>query len=183
MKRMQKLHLHQEAHITLDSYIALIAEGDQQALAALYECTKTSVYAFALSMLKNSHDAEDVLHDCFVSIWSSAGSYRSQKKPMAWILTITRNLCLKVLRDRAKLTQLETEDWRDHTELCTELTADDKVVLEQCMSRLSDDERQIVVLHAVAGFKHREIAQLLDLALSTVLSKYHRAIKKLREQF
>lgn len=179
---MQKLHLYQEPSVILDGYIASIADGDQQALAALYECTKTGVYAFALSMLKNSHDAEDVLHDCFVSIWSNAGSYRSQMKPMAWILTITRNLCLKVFRDRAKFTQLETEDWRGHIDLCTELTADDKVVLEQCMTILSDDERQIVVLHAVAGFKHREIAQLLDLALPTVLSKYHRAIKKLREQ-
>lgn len=166
----------------LDSYIASIANGDQQALAALYEQTKSGVYAFALSTLKNSHDAEDVLHDCYVSIWSSAGSYNSQGKPMAWILTIARNLCLKTIRNRAKTTQLDTEDWRDHADLCTEMTADDKVVLEQCMQCLSDDERQIVVLHAVAGFKHREIAHLLDLALPTVLSKYHRAIKKLREQ-
>jgi RNA polymerase sigma-70 factor (ECF subfamily) len=48
------------------------------------------------------------------------------------------------------------------------------------MERLSDEERQIIVLHAVAGFKHREIGEMLDLALPTVLSKYHRAIKKLR---
>jgi RNA polymerase sigma-70 factor (ECF subfamily) len=56
----------------------------------------------------------------------------------------------------------------------------DKLVIQQCMSRLNDDERQILVLHAVAGFKHREIAALMDLALPTVLSKYHRAIRKLR---
>ena len=62
----------------------------------------------------------------------------------------------------------------------TEMTAEDKVVLQQCMENLSDTERQIVVLHAVSGFKHRQIAELLDLALPTVLSKYHRAIKKMK---
>ena len=46
--------------------------------------------------------------------------------------------------------------------------------------RLSDEERHIVVLHAVCGLKHREIAQFLGLALPTVLSKYHRSLKKLK---
>ena len=48
------------------------------------------------------------------------------------------------------------------------------------MRVLGDEERQVVMLHAVAGFKHREIAQMLDMALPTVLSKYNRALKKLR---
>ena len=46
---------------------------------------------------------------------------------------------------------------------------------------LNQQERQIVVLHAVSGFRHREIAQLLQLPLPTVLSKYHRALKKLKK--
>lgn len=54
--------------------------------------------------------------------------------------------------------------------------------MTQCMTRLTDEERQIVVLHAVAGFKHREIAQIMDLLLPTVLSKYNRALKKLKEE-
>ena len=48
------------------------------------------------------------------------------------------------------------------------------------MRILSDDEQQIVMLHAVSGMKHRETAQLLDMPTATVLSKYSRAIKKLR---
>ena len=51
----------------------------------------------------------------------------------------------------------------------------------ECLERLSDQERQIVALHAVAGFKHREIAALLELPLSTVLAKYARAIRKLKQ--
>ena len=47
------------------------------------------------------------------------------------------------------------------------------------MAQLAPEERQIVVLHAVAGLKHREIAKLLDKPLSTILNKYRRALKKL----
>ena len=47
------------------------------------------------------------------------------------------------------------------------------------MEKLNAEERQIVVLHAVAGMKNREIADLLDKPLSTILNKYRRALKKL----
>ena len=50
------------------------------------------------------------------------------------------------------------------------------------MEALSDEERQIVALHALSGFRHREIAEVLELPLATVLSKYHRALKKLRSR-
>ena len=54
------------------------------------------------------------------------------------------------------------------------------MVLEKVLHTLTDSERQIVMLHAVAGVKHREIAAILDMPTATVLSKYSRAIKKLR---
>ena len=57
---------------------------------------------------------------------------------------------------------------------------DDKLLVEACLKILTDEERQIVVLHAVAGMKHRQIGEFLSLPLSTVLSKYHRSIKKMR---
>ena len=59
----------------LGELIHNIADGDRGALAELYKLTNKDVYAFALSILKNIHDAEDVLQDCFVRIYSSAGSY------------------------------------------------------------------------------------------------------------
>lgn len=48
------------------------------------------------------------------------------------------------------------------------------------MRDLADDEREILLLHALSGFKHREIAELTKRPLSTILSKYHRALKKMR---
>lgn len=162
---------------TLDGYIAKMATGDTRSLELLYRAAAPGVYAYALSILKNRQDAEDALQEAFLSIYNNAASYRSQGKPMAWIFTIAKNLCLKRLADLQRQSSTPVEDWNCFTPATT---PDDRLVIEACMKLLSDEEQQIVVLHAVSGFKHREIASMLQLPLSTVLSKYHRALKKLK---
>ena len=99
---------------------------------------------------------------------------------MAWILTITRNLCLLKLRERKRMADIPPENWEPYLQACENASPEDRLILTECMKLLSDEERQIVILHAVAGFKHRETAKLLELPLSTVLSKYNRAMKKLK---
>ena len=64
--------------------------------------------------------------------------------------------------------------------LLTALSPEERELLQTALAALEEQERRIVVLHAVTGLKHREIAQLLELPLATVLSKYHRALKKLK---
>ncbi len=165
----------------LDECIFKIVNKDKEALSDLYHKTSKSVYSFALTLLKNTHDAEDVMHDVYISIFKSASSYKSTGKPMAWIITITKNLCYMKLRERNKRSDIPAEDWEKYLEAKTEVSFEDRTVLAKCMTGLKDDERQIVILHAVSGFKHREIAEILDMRLSTVLSKYNRALKKLNE--
>ena len=60
------------------------------------------------------------------------------------------------------------------------VSVEDELLLRQCLETLSESERQIVVLHAVSGLKHKDIASVMSLPLSTVLSKYSRAIKKMQ---
>ena len=141
----------------------------------------TAVYSFALSILKNTSDAEDALHDCFLDIYQAAEHYRPQGKPMAWIFTIVRNRCLQKLRERTRTADIPSEDWEPYLQSRESITPEDRLLIGTCMERLNQQERQIVVLHAVSGFRHREIAQLLQLPLPTVLSKYHRALKKLKK--
>ena len=148
----------------LEALIGGIAAGSREDLAELYRRTRAAVYGLALSYLKNGAEAEDVAQNTFVKVWAAAPSYRPQGKPMAWLLTIARNLA----------------EWSAFSIESDPLTADDRPVLGAALARLSDEERHIVVLHAMCGLKHREIAQFLDLALPTVLSKYHRSLKKLK---
>jgi RNA polymerase sigma-70 factor (ECF subfamily) len=57
---------------------------------------------------------------------------------------------------------------------------EDRMVLEQVLAHLTEEEREIILLYAVSGMKHKEISESLGMKLSTVLSKYHRGLKKLR---
>ena len=163
----------------LDNCIRRIAQGDREGLAALYELTRAAVYGFALSVVKNVDDAEDVTQDTYVKIYHAAGQYVSQGKPMAWVLTIARNLATSRLREHARTAPLEGEQLERLAQQPA-VTQEDRLVLDSLLSLLGEDERQIVTLHALTGLKHREIAALLELPLATVLSKYHRAMKKLK---
>lgn len=168
------------ACVELDTLLQGVAMKDASSLEQLYKATHASVFSFALSILKNVHDAEDVLHDCYIAVWNNAEGYCTEGKPLAWLMTVTKNLCFQLLRRRRKNAD---EPIEDHTawSCSEEQSIVDRTVLSVCMEELTNTERQIVTLHAVSGFKHREVASLLDLPLATVLSKYHRAIKKLKQ--
>ena len=84
--------------ILLDTYLSRIASGDMSALEMLYNETRVNVYAYAFSILKNTSDSEDVMQDVYLNIYKYAQSYSSRNKPLSWILTITKNLCVEKLR-------------------------------------------------------------------------------------
>lgn len=171
--------LTQEPDI-LDNLLKRVAVKDQEALSDLYSRTRAAVYGFSLSYLKNGHDAEDITQDTFVQIWNCAFRYVPQGKPMAWILTIARNLSLEKLRKQSRIQELSDSQWETFAVENPAFTTEDRMVLHAALYSLSEEEQRIVLLHATTGLKHREISHILDLALPTVLSKYHRALKKLK---
>ncbi len=156
-----------------------IAQGDMEALRCLYDIAGYAVFGFALSMLKNKQDAEDILQDTFLKIRSAAHLYQPRGTPMAWILTMTRNFCLMKLRENQKNQCIEQNMMENTLQYVQDNT--NRVVLEAAFSILTDEERRIVMLHVLSGLKHREIAQILELPLSTVLSKNNRALKKMKQ--
>ncbi len=164
-----------------ENLIIRMASNDGAAFRELYQQTSGVVYGFAMSILRNKHDAEDVMHDAFIKIYSGAVTYRPSGNPMAWILTIVRNLCLNKIRAGRVCEDLsEYDDLAGFSNESEDML--DRMVLETAMNVLDAEERQIVVLHAMTGFKHREIAEILELPTGTVLSKYNRALKKMRKE-
>ena len=150
----------------------------------LYQNTDRTVYSFILSIMKNPQDAEEVMQETYMKIWTSASSYQSQGKPLAWVFTIARNLCYMRFREQKMKADVALEDLaeKEEGEYCAPLEqAADRKVLLDALGRISREERQIVLLHAAAGMKHREVAEALQMPLATVLSKYNRSMKKLQE--
>ncbi|HBM46786.1 MAG TPA: RNA polymerase sigma factor [Lachnoclostridium sp.] len=160
-----------------------VAKGDREAFHQLYLDTDRSVYSFILSILKNPQDAEEVLQETYLKIWISAGSYKPQGKPLAWMFTIARNLCYMKFRDQKRMADIGLDELsgEETGELCLPLEQmTDAMMLKAALEILKEDERQIVLLHASSGLKQREIASGLGMPLPTVLSKYNRAMKKLQ---
>lgn len=159
-----------------------IGAGDKNAFCVLYCQTKSAVYAYALSILHNQADAEDAMQETYLKVRGAAHLYQPQGKPLAWILTITRNICLMKYRQQKRQFFCPEEELKEAIDFGQITDREDRIVLETAFEVLSKEECQIIVLHAVSGMKHREIAELLDISVSTVLSKYNRGLKKLRGQ-
>lgn len=168
--------------VWMENQLKLAGQGNSAALERIYRYTQPALYAYFLSVLKNRADAEDALQDTYVGIFKAASHYQPDGHSKAWIFTIARNQAMMRFRDRKRYADdgesiLELFPADDHSQ-----RAQDRLALKTALQILSREDCQIVILHAVAGFKHREIASLLDLTLNTVLSKYHRSIKQLKKK-
>lgn len=168
--------------VTNEKIILDIANGDKAALSELYLQTKNAVYSFALSTLRDMQSAEDVMQETFIQVWNSAETYVPRdKSPLPWILGIAKNLSLARMREDQRLGSWIDDNPEPADPLDQILACENKIVTRAVLAKLSQEERQIVVLHVVAGLKHREVAALLELPLSTVLNKYNRSLKKLEK--
>ena len=142
-----------------DGWMAAVSAGDRAAFACLYDRLKAPVYGLALSILRVRDDAEDVMQNTFLRVWDCAGQYRPGTDARAWVLKITRNLALMLLRTRRRSAELG--DWAES------LTG-------------SDEAAPVLMLFAVGGYSHKEIAAVLEKPYATVRWKYSNAMKKLK---
>ena len=176
----------QEYLLALEQDLRRMVQGDKEALGHFYDETKTVVYGFVLSILKHTSDAEDVLQETYLRIYRNAERYEYKGNPMPWTLTIAKNLATDKLRERTRRSWVDTDDVQAGVAdlpLDPGMDSEDRMMLEAALTTLHPEELQIVMLHAVGGMKHREIASMMELPLTTVLSKYHRSLKKLRRQW
>ena len=170
-------------NLLLERLIACLGRGDVERLEEFYQLTSAAVFGLALSILKNFHDAEDVAHDTYVKIFQSAGTYEARGKPLAWVYTITKNLALMKIRDRRKGNLFPEDGGVERTINKPDFAIEDRIVLQSFLRELTDEEQTIVILHAVSGWKHKEIAAFLKMPVQNIIVKYNRAIKKLNRKY
>ncbi|MEG1104846.1 MAG: RNA polymerase sigma factor [Oscillospiraceae bacterium] len=156
-----------------------IGENDSDALAELYRITHRAVYALVLSILKNPDLTQDVVQDTYIKIRSAAHLYQPQGKPLAWIFTIAKNMAFSAMRQNGSGISDEELPENDLRYSCVS-DPTDRLVLSAALTILQEEERQVVILHAVSGVTFIEMAKAFDMPISTVLSRYHRALKKLK---
>ena len=136
-----------------------------------YEQYKNGIFRYALSLTKDPHLAEDVLHDTFVKLLS--GTVRCAiGKEQAWLYRIARNLCYDRLRKNKK-EQLHA-DPPTHAESQLEYV--------ELIASLTPLEQEIVTLKIVGRLSHKEIGSVLGITASAAQKRYERAISALRSK-
>lgn len=160
--------------IETDRLLRKIAKGDNLAFESLYLKTKRGVYAFLYSYLKNSHDTEDAMQTVYLKIKLNISSYKIGTNGRAWILQIAKNHALTLLKQNKRQEEFVENRTNEYT-FGGEITD----IIERV---LSEEEKRILILHVLWGYKHREIAEELSCPTGTVTSKYKRAIEKLRKE-
>jgi RNA polymerase sigma-70 factor (ECF subfamily) len=173
------------------------AEGDRAAFEEIYKRYVNRVYGLCLRLTAEATEAEILTQDTFVKAWFAIGGYAGHGNLGGWLGRVAVNLWRDKYRATARRGRLAAEmtayRFGDET---TAVSAgmggvprpgQDGVIdlltgldLERCIARLPAGGRLVFVFHDVEGYTHREIAELLDLAVGTVKAQLHRARRLLR---
>ncbi len=152
-------------------------EGDRQAFAQLYLKHKDSLYRYAYFKLGNAHDAQDAVADCVADAYAGISRLKSEKAFVSWLFKILYRKCCAVLSQNSTRKDVLSLDGGVDLPVTDDHLAPE---LEEALALLSAEEKDIVLLSVISGYKTREIAEMLGIKHSTVRSKLSRALAKMK---
>jgi RNA polymerase sigma-70 factor (ECF subfamily) len=165
----------------VESDVALAAQGDTSAFERLYTTHVARIHSLARRLLGH-HEADEATQDIFVRTWQKLGTFRGDSAFGTWLHRLAVNVVIERRRSFAVQRQRMTDDplALDRAP-ARPVDAGLAMDFEQAMARLPEGAREIFVLHDVEGYKHREIAVMLDVATGTSKRQLHRARMLMRK--
>ncbi len=152
--------------------------------AKLYDRYAPAMYNICLRMMTVAEEAEDLLQESFVDIFSHLQSYRYESTLGAWIKRIVVNRCINRLKSR-KLQCVEWNNQEPPPESDAHFDFDDEdlrvIKIKNGMKLLPDGYRTVMTLYLFEGYDHQEIGEILGISEETSKSQYSRARVKLKE--
>jgi RNA polymerase sigma-70 factor (ECF subfamily) len=160
-----------------------VAEGNQDAMAAVYDRYSRIVYCIALRVLREPGLAEDVMQEVLLQVWKRPRSFVAQRGNLAaWLSVITRNRAIDVLRRRSPLEPLDDRplpDPRDMTFASEQDWLLDKV--RSVLDSLPAEQQGPLELAYFQGLSHTEIAQKTGSPLGTVKTRIRAGLMTIRK--
>lgn len=172
---------------------ALVAEcltGNVMKYRILVERYKKSAYFFALGMVGNPDDAYDLSQEAFIKAYRSLKRFDVNQKFKNWLFTILSNLCKNSLRSAAvRYKYISSSDSAlaeatapAHTNPETNyITKETKKLVWEALAALDNDDREIIILKHFQDMSYKEIAEVLNIPLGSVMSRLHYARLKLKK--
>jgi RNA polymerase sigma-70 factor, ECF subfamily len=165
----------------LDDDVALAASGDPSAFERLYRTHVARIHGLARRML-GSGEADEVTQDIFVRTWQKLDQFRGESAFGTWLHRLAVNVVIERRRSFAIHRERISDDesalyFATAPQARTDLAMDFDTAIEQ----LPAGAREILVLHDVEGYKHREIAAMLGITTGTSKRQLHRARMLMRQ--
>src|SRR5882672_1021982 len=180
----------QEPEVREDTrLLAIVAEGDPDALATLYRRRAGLLYSLLVRMLVNEMEAQEVMQDSFVLIWRRAHEYDpSRSSPVAWMIMIARGRAIDQLRARSRRTVNHAAYEREVVSLEVEINGSRQTERDElaaaCASAVNDlpeAQGQALQLAFLRGWTHEEIAGAVGEPLGTIKARIRRGLLSLRK--
>lgn len=172
-----------------------VKAGSQESFEQLVSRYSSKAFSLAFRLTRNQQDAEEVLHDAFVSVYRKLDLFEGKSAFSSWLYRITVNAALMKLRRRKlnytismeEVSQEIRESWKCEK---SEKDAPDKMTLrgelhnglESAIVKLPDDYRAVFILRDVDGLSNREVGSILSISIPAVKSRLHRARLMLRRR-
>lgn len=163
--------------------VAAIRNGNQEAMAELYDRYSSVVYAVALRVLGDTSAAEDILQEIFMQLWRKPGAFDASRGNLApWLAVITRNRAVDVLRKRRPQSELEDTTLTVDPDFTGE--ADRGLIVEKVRSALqamSSQQRSALEMAYFEGYSHSEISAKTGEPLGTIKTRIRSGLMQLRK--
>lgn len=172
-----------------DELLDRFAAGQAGALDELFRRYRQPAYRVAFRLLGNEADALDAVQEGFVKALTHLAGFQGRSSFKTWLLRVVSNAALDVGRQRGRreMVSLDVGGEPIHAQLLSSdeagrglERADLRVQLDQALATLSDVQRQTFVLYADAGLSYREVAEVMNTSIGTVMSRLYYARQKLR---
>jgi RNA polymerase sigma-70 factor (ECF subfamily) len=172
--------------VTDEALMRRVAQGDRQALRLLFGRYQLKVYRFALRLVANSATAEDIVSEVFIELWRQGASFEGRARLSTWILAITRNKAVSVMRGRidAPLDDTMAEAIPDGAGTVEEnLEASQRsAVMRRCLAQLAPAHREIIDLVYYHEKSVEEAAAIVGIPAATVKTRMFYARRQLAER-
>jgi len=157
--------------------VARAKQGDRDAFAFLYSRYADDVYRYAKSIVRDTHDAEDVAQQVFAKLFAVIGSYEQREVPfLAWMMRVTRNAAVDQLRRRRAIPVAEI---RGSVSSAPGESLSSVGALRAALGDLPKAQREVVVLRHLAGLSPLEISLRIGVSEGAVNGLHHRGRKAL----
>ncbi len=166
----------------LTSEIRLVRDaqaGSKESFCKLYGMYKDNLYRYALYKLGDPSDAEDAVSECVLAAWKGIRALRSEHAFSSWIFRILSNICAGMI-SKAISAREGLEQAGRSVMSSQESTVVTSVELAEALSRLDEEEREVVLLSVVSGLTSSEISGITGLKPGAVRSKLSRSLNKMK---